>query len=88
MKFLKAGWGYSVNMQCNIDARGRRARLTGGIVSCALALSAAIGAAVMPAFRVGLAIAAVVLVVVGAFQIFEGVKGWCALRAMGIRTRV
>jgi hypothetical protein len=75
-------------MQCNIDARGRRARLTGGIVSCVIALAAAIGAAIVPAFRVGLVIAAVAMAVVGAFQIFEGVKGWCALRAMGIRTKV
>ncbi len=29
-----------------------------------------------------------VLVLAGAFCVFEGVVGWCAFRAMGIKTRV
>ena len=75
-------------MQCNIDARGRKARMTGGIVCCAIALAAAIAAVVMPSNRSWLAIVAVVMLVAGSFQIFEAVKGWCALRAMGFSTRI
>jgi hypothetical protein len=28
------------------------------------------------------------LLAIGAFQLFEGWKGWCALRAMGIKTKI
>lgn len=74
-------------MQCNIDARGKRIRLLGGIVCLAvgLALIALAFAHVAPFWALagpGLGCAAG-----GAFQVFEARAGWCALRAMGIKTR-
>ncbi|HEX4125497.1 MAG TPA: YgaP-like transmembrane domain [Tepidisphaeraceae bacterium] len=74
-------------MQCNINSRGRRTRLISGIISCILAITPAVSAATTRVHRPWLAAAAIALLLVGIFQIFEGVKGWCALRAMGIRTR-
>lgn len=69
-------------MQCNIDNRGRRVRLAAGVVAIAAA-----------AFVLILApggwfawVVAVGLVLGGAFSIFEARKGWCAMRAMGLRT--
>jgi hypothetical protein len=71
-------------LACNIDQRGRRARLTSGIVvdlcGVALIVSGAIGGSK------ALFVAGIVLVVAGSFMIFEGTRGWCALRALGIKT--
>jgi hypothetical protein len=85
---MRAGRSYTRPMQCNIDSRGRRARLTGGIVSCSLAAAAAIAAALLREYWTWLVAVAIALLALGVFQIFEAVKGWCALRAMGIRTKV
>ncbi|MGA3067014.1 MAG: hypothetical protein ABSF29_09225 [Tepidisphaeraceae bacterium] len=76
-----------MGLTCNIDARGKRARLIGGIVQ----LAAAIGFAGLWALPTGSRLAwilASLLAVTGAFAIFEARAGWCALRAMGIKTRV
>jgi hypothetical protein len=74
-------------LQCNIDSRGKRARLISGIVMLTMALIVA-GAWAWPArSALGWAVAAVLLTV-GAFTIFEARAGWCALRAMGFKTRV
>ncbi len=74
-------------MTCNIDARGKRVRLVIGMVSfafgCVLLLAWALPTASATAWAVsGAAIAA------GAFAIFEARKGWCALRALGFKTRI
>jgi hypothetical protein len=75
-------------VQCNIDARGRRARIISGLVCCAAALILA----AVAYFRFGilswLGAIALILLAGGVFQIFEGKKGWCAARAMGIKTRI
>jgi hypothetical protein len=65
-----------MKLACNIDRRGRVARVIAGLVA------AAAGAVLIAAgWRAGgVALAA------GAFMIFEGVKGWCAARALGIKT--
>lgn len=72
-------------MQCNIDARGKAARLAGGVISCAAGLIAALlwlsGLAGGWALAVGIA-----LLALGGFAVFEGWAGWCALRAMGFKT--
>lgn len=77
---------YNASMQCNIDARGKRVRLVSGIIVTVM------GVVLLTAWIIGetgwLAIAAGVMVLVGGFQIFEAKAGWCALRALGIRTRV
>ena len=33
-------------------------------------------------------VAGAVVSVAGMFMIFEGIKGWCALRAMGVKTLI
>lgn len=71
-------------LACNIDQRGRRARLISGavVVLCGGALIVAgLIVASKPLLAVG-----VFLDVAGAFMIFEGARGWCVLRAMGIKT--
>jgi hypothetical protein len=73
-------------MQCNIEQRGRRARLvTGAIVDAMGALLVVVGALVGPA---ALIVAGAVASLAGLFMIFEGLKGWCVLRALGIRTKI
>lgn len=74
-------------MQCNIDERGRALRRNSGFVCClaglVLGAYALLTASSRPYFVAGLA-----LVAAGLFQLYEGRKGWCALRAMGIKTPV
>ena len=73
-------------MQCNIDAKGKAARLVGGLIL--LAVAALLGALV--AFDVVAGpwplAGAIGAGCGGAFMVFEGWSGWCALRALGIRT--
>jgi len=68
----------------NIDDLGRKSRLIGGI----LLSSVAIGLIIAWAFTGSRAmlIAGIVLCIIGPFMIFEAAHGWCALRAMGIKT--
>ena len=75
-------------MQCNIDARGKAARLRAGIVSVLLAGGLAI-VAWLDLLGTSLAWwAAGALLAMGAFAIFEARAGWCVVRAMGFRTRL
>lgn len=62
----------------NLDPKGRRVR---GWLGVALLLGAVGALAVhwLPAL---------VLAVAGGFTLFEARRGWCALRACGIKTRV
>ena len=71
-------------MQCNIDQRGRKARLTAGIIASGAGLVLLLAGY----FRDQLPVTLVgtVFIVSGLFMIFEGLKGWCALRALGIKT--
>ena len=73
-------------MQCNIDARGQRVRLLIGIANLAAAVLLAalvlIGVLASPLWWIGVA----ALAAGGAFTCFEARSGWCAVRAMGIRT--
>ena len=75
-----------MNLACNIDQRGRRARLVGGVIvdTCGVAL---IVAGTLTGSTMVLVLG-IFLSIVGAFMIFEGARGWCALRAMGIKTRL
>lgn len=73
-------------MQCNIDSRGKATRLAMGIVLLSVA------AVIVAVTLLGLVppragwIAAGMLAVGGGFGIFEARAGWCALRALGVRT--
>lgn len=61
----------------NINRTGRRFR---GCIAVLLFVGA--GFAFVCCFWLGLA-----LVLAGAFVLFEALRGWCALRACGLRTR-
>ena len=73
-------------LPCNIDSRGKRFRL---IIGC---ITLAIAALVMIiAWMIGSMIAwaiSIVLILSGVFTIFEARAGWCAVRAMGFKTRI
>jgi hypothetical protein len=62
----------------NIDNKGRLIR---GAVALALFVGAAFGSTLYP--WLGIA-----LLASGAFVAFEALRGWCALRACGIKTRL
>lgn len=73
-------------MECNIDQKGRLARLYTGIAAIVfgivVALLTFIGVA--PAMFGWLTVAGSIFG--GAFAIFEARKGWCIVRAVGIKT--
>ncbi len=71
-------------MQCNIDARGKAVRLLFGV------LFALVGIGIL-VFGGGAnwgLIAGLSSIAGGAFMIFEGASGWCAVRAMGFKTKL
>ncbi len=73
-------------MQCNIDSKGKAVRLISGLI-CTLAGLVLLGLGwwgVEP-FWVLIGVGVGTLAG-GAFQIYEGWTGWCALRAMGWKT--
>ncbi len=65
-------------MQCNINRRGRVARLITGLI-CVVA-----GIALL--WLKQWWIVGGLLVIAGGFQLFEAKQGWCVMRAMGFRT--
>ena len=72
-------------LQCNIDAKGKLIRLIYGVAFVLLGLVLLFAWAL----RGGGAVAWLVSVIAllgGALAIFESRKGWCAIRAMGIKT--
>lgn len=74
-------------MQCNIDAKGKFVRLIYGLLMLAAAIVLA-GLILMNVIGGGWVWAIVVgLVAMGAFGIYEARAGWCAVRAMGIKTK-
>lgn len=62
----------------NLDKRGRLIRALSGTLLCGIAL------AVFPTSRT----AALILLGMAAFLGFEAARGWCALRACGLKTRL
>ena len=73
-------------MECNIDQKGRIARLYTGIVAIVFGIALALLTylSVIPATLGWLAVAGSIFG--GAFAIFEARKGWCIVRAVGIKT--
>ena len=63
----------------NIERRGRIVRACSGLF---LLVAAAIF------YREGMSIVAVLLAAGGAFMLYEGLRGWCVLRACKIKTRL
>lgn len=79
----------SIGLICNIDRRGQRARAAVGIVllvasaiSFVLATRSDAGASTV-AIIVGISLACG-----GIFCLFEAANGWCAVRAMGYKTKL
>jgi hypothetical protein len=72
---------------CNIDRRGKRARLIYGVLMLLLGIILALVWA-WPKGGVGRWTVAVLCAVAGGFGIFEATVGWCVVRAMGIKTRM
>ena len=62
----------------NIDGKGRAVR---GAMAAGLFIGAGF------AFRVS-SLLGVVLVLAAVFALFESLRGWCALRACGIKTKL
>ncbi len=74
-------------VQCNIDAKGRAYRMASGVVVGAAGVVLFLLASLQRLSGGWVVPLGIVLVVCGAFQIYEGWAGWCALRAMGVRTK-
>jgi len=75
-------------MQCNIDAKGKAARLVGGFITLAVGIILVLVILLVPLGGWWWWLIVGAAAVSGLFQIFEGWSGWCALRAMGIKTPV
>jgi hypothetical protein len=76
----------NVMLECNIDARGKAARLMGGLASVALGLIlAALLVTETTSIEYGW-YAVIGALLGGAFAIFEARAGWCVIRAMGFKT--
>ena len=72
---------------CNINSKGKRLRLINGIILLAIGL-ASLFLWSLPHSSLIAWIITVLLVLAGAFSIFESAIGWCAVRAMGIKTKI
>ncbi len=75
-------------MQCNIDAKGKAARMRMGLVTMA-------GAAILGGLILGGILSSTywwylfgAVTFGGAFTIFEARAGWCIVRAMGFKTPI
>ncbi|MEM1444796.1 MAG: hypothetical protein AAGF84_01970 [Planctomycetota bacterium] len=75
-------------MQCNIDSKGKAVRLGLGFgqLGVAAVLAALILTNVMPGGAWWWLVGGVA--VGGAFCVYEGWNGWCAVRAMGFKTPI
>jgi hypothetical protein len=72
-------------LRCNIDSRGKLARLIYGMVLLILGV-VLLFAWAWPAGSFWPWAVTIVCILSGAFAIFEGWAGWCIMRAMGFRT--
>lgn len=72
---------------CNIDQRGKTIRIAGGAVLETIGLLVGVlwYLGITPPWTIYPAVA---VWLSGMFVIFEGVVGWCAVRAMGFKTPV
>jgi len=74
-------------LPCNIDARGKLARLKMGIGLVAVGVILLFGWALAFGATAG-GVVSIVLLIGGAFAIFEARAGWCLLRAIGFKTSI
>ncbi|MGP1310888.1 MAG: hypothetical protein ACTS27_11890 [Phycisphaerales bacterium] len=78
----------ALGLTCNIDRSGKRARAIAGALLLVGAAGAFYAAAVNPSARVVGIVAGVSAAIGGAFCLFEAANGWCAVRAMGFKTKL
>ena len=69
---------------CNIDSRGKLARLIYGIIL--LIIGALLGWHAWNVHSIGWWIGAACCAAGGAFAVYEARAGWCIVRAMGFKT--
>lgn len=79
------GYDFAMPLPCNIDARGKAARLIYGIVLLVVAL-VLLFAWALPGGSPWAWVVTVVCALGGAFAVFEARAGWCVIRAMGFKT--
>jgi hypothetical protein len=72
---------------CNIDERGRALRYRVGFVLVPLGILVGLLAPQLVAAKVAW-LSGGLLVLGGVFSLFEANRGWCAARAMGIKTKL
>lgn len=75
-------------MRCNIDRRGRALRTTLGALHIVIGVILAGLLLTGTLISVWWWIAAAALLAAGGFMVFEGLNGWCAVRAMGFKTPI
>jgi hypothetical protein len=80
-------WGRT-QVHCNIDAKGKAVRLMMGVLLASTGALIVVLSLFELLYGQAWIYIALALMAIGAFCIVEGWAGWCALRAMGIRTRV
>jgi hypothetical protein len=73
-------------LQCNIDAKGKVARLIWGVMVLIGGFATLFFWALSGGGWAAWVVTGV-LMAVGAFGIFEARTGWCVVRAMGVKTR-
>jgi hypothetical protein len=73
-------------LTCNIDAKGKRKRLLMGLALLAAGVLLALLWAWPSADWKPWAVVSIVLLM-GGFALFEARAGWCAMRAMGFKTK-
>ena len=73
---------------CNIDAKGKAVRLLWGALSLAVAIG--MGALILLDILEGWGwwVGAGVAAALGLLSLWEGRRGWCVVRAMGIKTPI
>ena len=72
-------------LTCNIDSRGKFARLVYGIILVAIGVVLLVFWALRDGGTLAWIVSAACLLS-GAFAIFESRAGWCVMRAMGFKT--
>lgn len=71
-------------MQCNIDSKGRAVRLLIGLSTLLAGVIVLwVGRGETLALGIGIG-----CLIGGGFAVFEGWAGWCAVRALGFKTRL
>lgn len=78
-----------MTLVCNIDAKGKAIRLIGGLLAILAGLIGyfVVDQGVLPIPETLGHVGVALVLLSGAFSIFEARSGWCVVRAMGFKTR-